>query len=140
MAEHDESCKCENVVVRCMDYRFHAQLPALLSAHFGVERFEYDSPGVGAGGSLSLIDERSRALVLEAVQRAVALHGVKRLIIVDHIDCGAWGGSERFDNPEEEQHFHAARLREAREIASDACPELEIVLFYQDREGVTRIT
>ena len=128
-------CKCENMVVRCMDYRFHAALPELLAEHFGVESFEHDSPG-GCGGSKALIDERPRKMILEALELAVSLHGVRRLVIVDHVDCGAYGGSERFDGAEEERVFHEERLREAREIAADAQPDAEVVLFYQDREGI----
>ena len=138
MQTDDETCKCESIVVRCMDYRFHAQLPELLAEHFGTERFEYDSPG-GTGGSKSLIDARSREFVLEALELALSLHGVRRLIIVDHVDCGTYGGSGEFDSPEAERRFHAERLREAAEIASKAQPGLEIVLLYQDWEGISSV-
>lgn len=122
-----------------MDFRFHSELPGLLAEHFGVERFEYDSPGGGCGGSKSLIDEPARSIVLQALDLAVSLHGVKRLVIVDHVDCGAWGGSERFDDADAERHFHAERLREAREIVAEAQPDLEIVLFYQDLDGISPV-
>jgi len=134
----NEICKCENLVIRCMDYRFHADLPALLAEHFGVECFSYDSPG-GCGGSKSLIDERPREMMLEALDLGVSLHGVKRLVIVDHVDCGAYGGSEQFDSPEAERLFHVKRLRKAGQIAAEAQPEVETVLFYQDHEGLCLI-
>lgn len=138
MQKQNDTCKCENLVIRCMDYRFHADLPARLAAHFGVECFAYDSPG-GCGGSKSLIDERPREMMLEALDLGVSLHGVKRLVIVDHVDCGAYGGSGQFDSPEVERQFHVERLREARQIAAEAQPEIEIVLFYQDHEGLSMI-
>jgi hypothetical protein len=138
MQNQNETCMCENMVVRCMDYRFHADLPALLAEQFGVECFSYDSPG-GCGGSKSLIDQRPREMMLEALDLGVSLHGVKRLVIVDHVDCGAYGGSEQFEGTEEERQFHVERLREAGEIAAEAQPEIEIVLFYQDYEGLSLI-
>ncbi len=121
-----------------MDYRFHAELPRLLAEHFGVECFAYDSPG-GCGGSKSLIDEETRGMMLEALDLGVSLHGVKRLVIVDHVDCGAYGGSSQFDSPDAERQFHVERLREARQIAAEAQPEIEIALFYQDHEGLCLI-
>jgi hypothetical protein len=121
-----------------MDFRFHAKLPVLLAEHFGVERFEYDSPG-GCGGSLSLIDGSSRYMMLRAVELGMSLHGVRRLIIVDHVDCGACGGSARFAHAGAERAFHEARLREARDIVRQHHPELEIVLFYQDHHGITLV-
>ncbi len=130
---------CDNMVVRCMDFRFHAELPRLLAEHFGVECFEYDSPGGGCGGSKSFIDPDCRKIVLDALDLGVSLHGVKRLVIVDHIDCGAYGGSARFDSEEGEREFHAKRLREAREIVREHHPQLETVLFIQDTEGITPV-
>lgn len=121
-----------------MDFRFHAELPRLLAAHFDVECFHYDSPG-GCGGSKSLIDEPARSMILETLELAVELHGVTRLIVVDHIDCGAWGGSEAFDDEDAERSFHVERLKEAREIVREQHPDLEIVLFYQDWEGISQV-
>ncbi len=131
-----ETGRCDNMVVRCMDFRFHGQLPALLAAHYGVERFDHDSPG-GCGGAMSLIDGFSRYVILHALGLAISLHGVRRLIIVDHVDCGACGGSERFSDLEAERLFHVQRLREAREIALQRHPDLEVALFFQDERGIS---
>jgi hypothetical protein len=121
-----------------MDYRFHAELPRLLAEHFGVDCFVYDSPG-GCGGSKSLIDEETRGMMLDALGLAVNLHGVRRLVIVDHVDCGAYGGSGQFDSPDAERQFHAERLREAREIVTDVQPQIEVVLLYQEHDGLAAI-
>lgn len=129
---------CDNIVIRCMDFRFHAKLPRLLADHFNVERFDHDSPG-GCGGSLSLLDEATRQQVLNALELAISLHGVKRLVIVDHVDCGAYGGSARFCDAEAERQFHAERLREAREIVCRSHPELAVVLLYQDFDGLSAV-
>jgi len=138
MAAHAESHYCDNVVIRCMDFRFHARLGELLAAHFGVERFDYDSPG-GCGGSKSIIDERPREAIFQALDVAVPLHRTRRVIIVDHVDCGAYGGSGKFGDARAEARFHAQRLREAREIVHRSYPQLEVVLFYQDRDGITLV-
>jgi len=78
-------------------------------------------------------------MILDALELAIGLHGVSRLIIVDHVDCGAYGGSKQFDSAEEERRFHGERLHEAREVVADAQPEIEIVLLYQDHDGLSPI-
>lgn len=129
---------CDNLVIRCMDFRFHARLAELLAQHFGVERFECDSLA-GCGGSKAIIDEQWRAVIFQALDLAVPLHRVRRVIIVDHVDCGAYGGSGKFGDRRDEAQFHAERLREAREIVHRSYPQLEVALFYQDRDGITPV-
>lgn len=129
---------CDNLVLRCMDFRFHTRLGELLAEHFGVERFDHDSLA-GCGGSKSIIDEQWRAVVFQALDLAVPLHRVRRVIVVDHVDCGAYGGSGKFGDSRAEAQFHAERLREAREIVQRNYPQLEVVLFYQDQDGITLV-
>ena len=60
---------CDNLVLRCMDFRFHAELPRLLAEHFGTERFEYDSPGAGGGGPAGSKAEATGAADGSAIRR-----------------------------------------------------------------------
>lgn len=125
---------CKNLVIRCMDFRFSPYTRELLTNAFADEGdiFEYDSPGVGGGGSKSIIDDSSRSVVVGALDIALSKHHVCRVVIVDHVDCGAYGGSQRFDSLEEEERFHRDQLLKARDILKEKYPEVEIVLFYQD--------
>jgi len=131
--------ECENLVIRCMDFRFHKQLPGLLSEIFEEEVLEYDSPGVGGGGSKAVIDANSREVLFGAIDIAVEKHKTKRIIVVDHIDCGAYGGSGEHENPEAEEKFHAEKLGQAKEILNNKYPELEIVTLYQDWDSIKSI-
>lgn len=124
--------KCKNLVIRCMDFRFHKQLLALLSEMFGEDDFEYDSPGAGGGASKAVIDEDSRKVLFNAINISVDKHKIKRIIIVDHIDCGAYGGSGEHENVEAEEKFHAEQLVKARKILEEKYPNLKIVTLYQD--------
>jgi len=128
----DRGHHCDTLLIRCMDFRFHRALEENLAKLIGQEACEFDSPGVGGGGSKSIIDGDSREVVLGALDIAIEKHGVKHIIIVDHIDCGAYGGSSRFADEVEEEKFHIEKLHEAGSILSRQYPKLELDLVYQD--------
>lgn len=125
---------CPNLLIRCMDFRFHRTLdellPELFSDEGGIK--DYDSPGVAGGGSKSIIDEASRPVVFSAIDIAIEKHHISRIIVVNHVDCGAYGGSSQFTSPDEEEKFHRGELKKAEEILTAKYPELEIIILYQD--------
>lgn len=127
----DRGHHCGTLLIRCMDFRFHLALEENIAKLIGQEACEFDSPGVGGGGSKSIIDTDSRKVVFGALDIAVEKHGIKRIVIADHVDCGAYGGSGVFEDEKAEEEFHVARLREASEIISQTYPNLERVLIYQ---------
>ncbi len=133
--------ECKNLVIRCMDFRFTPYIKGLLDQMYADEGgFEsYDSPGVGAGASKAIIDQGSRPVVFSSIDIAVQKHQAKRVVVIDHIDCGAYGGSSQFESPEKEEEFHIIKLKEAGEILKDKYPELEVVLLYQDWDMLTLI-
>jgi len=128
------------LVIRCMDFRFHEYLEANLEKLLGKRSQFFDSPGAGGGGSRSIIDETSRKVVFNAVDIGQEKHGIKRIVIADHIDCGAYGGSGKFSGEVEEEKFHKEQLRLAKEIMAKKYPSLEIVIIYQDWDKIKVIS
>lgn len=123
---------CDNLALMCIDFRMHRKVCDALT--YGGYR-DFDLLAL-PGGSQALIDEDSRPTVLAAIEKAIALHKTKRLIIANHVDCGAYGGSGRFADPNEETAMHEDALRQAAEIAKSRFPELEVVLVYAGRDRV----
>ena len=131
---------CPNVLVRCVDVRFHGSLERALSQAFIPMGGVTDFLSVGVpGASKAILDAASRPLVSAAIDIALRRHDANRLIIADHIDCAAYGGSDQHQSREDEERFHAQRLREALEIIKSAYPRLETVLLYQDWETIKEI-
>lgn len=119
---------CRNLVVICMDFRFRKELVELLEKA-GFPEFDLVSL---PGASKAIIDEAARKAVFGAIDIAVEKHHCQRVIIVDHVDCGAYGGSSRFSSEEEEKDFHRERLAEAKKIAEERYPKLEVAMLYAD--------
>lgn len=119
---------CENLVLMCIDFRFHKQISDLIS-YAGYRDFDIVAL---PGASKSLVDEQSRVTVLNAISRAKELHGINRVIIVDHVDCRAYGGSAAFADSRSEEEHHDHKLEQASAIVRENFPDLEVIQLYAD--------
>ena len=128
----DRSHECENLVLVCIDFRFHKEITDLLR-YAGYR--EFDLLGL-PGGSKAVTDEATRGVVFKALDIVIPAHKCKRVIVVDHIDCRAYGGSEAFTSPAEEEVAHAEDLRAASEIIREKYGSLEVITCYADWSGV----
>lgn len=124
----DTSNDCANLVLACVDFRFRKPLHELFS-HSILGEFDLMAM---PGASKAIIDESSRESVFRSIDIIIEIHGTRRIIIVDHIDCGAYGGSASFGSPDEEESFHVERLCEAVGIMSKKYPSIEVLPMYID--------
>ena len=118
--------ECENLVLTCFDFRFRKLVSDMLPSA-GFREFDLISL---PGASKALMDEDGRETVLRAVRLAIDLHKIKRVIIIDHEDCAACGGSGAFADSDEEEEFHADSLRRAAEILRKEFDGIAVVTFY----------
>ena len=118
--------ECENLVLMCVDFRFRKGISDLLP-YAGFREFDLlNLPGA----SQAVIKDDTRPFVLQTLRLVVDLHKVKRVIIVDHEDCAACGGSAAFADSSEEEAFHTNSLREAAGILRKELPEIDVTTFY----------
>jgi len=73
---------CEAVVVHCIDFRLQHFLNNWLTQRFGIQNYDRVS---WAGGV------REFAIVQGQIQTSARLHSVKKVILINHEDCGAYG-------------------------------------------------
>jgi len=125
-------------VLWCFDHRFDLAFRKFLK-RAGVI---HSDPIRVAGGAKCLASpdhETERLFVLEQLRKSVRLHDTKRVILMVHSDCGAYGGLlARFngDQAAEAEH-HEAELRKAAAALRTNLPEIaEIRAYFVDFEGV----
>jgi len=92
----------------------------------------YDFPKLpGAAKAINDCVNIDSDLAIQCVNVPCYLHHAKRIIIVNHQDCGAYGGSQKFNGDEAvEQKFHEEELKKAKAKLSVKYPDKEIVLVY----------
>jgi hypothetical protein len=131
-----ESYHCDAAVVWCYDHRFDLAFRKLLK-RIGVTHA--DAIRVAGGAKCLATPEREpeREFLLDQIRKSIRLHGTDRVLLMVHSDCGAYGGLAAFggDTKTEVTH-HAGELRRAAECLRQVLPQISVVCYYVDFEGV----
>ncbi len=126
-----------SIVLLCIDYRFWPHALPLLEEKYGA----FDLIEM-AGASKSLVDplkSEDEVTLLENIEISIKLHHPERLILTNHTDCGAYGGSKKFASHNEEISFHKEELSRAKKIAEEKFPQLKIEALIIDKDDLDEI-
>ena len=132
-----ERYQCDAAILWCFDNRFDLGFRKFLK-RIGVTNSD---PIKIAGGAKSLASpglETDREFVLDQIRTSMKLHGTKRVILMVHSDCGAYGGLAggfAGDKKAEAQH-HEQELDRAAANLVKAIPGLEVQGYFVDFEGI----
>jgi carbonic anhydrase len=132
-----ENYHCDAAILWCFDDRFELGFRKFLR-RIGVV---HSDPIKIAGGAMCMASperESDREFVLEQIRKSIRLHGTKRVILMVHSDCGAYGGLAggfHGDSLAEAVH-HEQELQRAAAYLSEAIPGIEIQGYFVDFEGI----
>lgn len=120
--------ECEAVVLTCIDFRFWKETMEFIENGLKIKSFDFPS----LPGSAKAVNESNGTdLAMQCVSVPCDLHHVRKIVIVNHEDCGAYGGSGKFSGDQEaEQKFHEEELKRAKEKILAKYPDKEIILIY----------
>ena len=110
---------CEALIVHCMDYRLQRYLNDWLDKNPGVGN--YDRIAI-AGGVLDIYP------ALKHIELAIRLHKIRKVILVNHEDCGAYGLAGTFER-------HKADLIEAERKIHALYMNLMVEKYYLKLNG-----
>lgn len=124
---------CEAVVLACIDFRFWKETMQFVEQFLGIEN--YDFPKL-PGSAKAINESQDGDISMMCVGVPCDLHGAEKIVVVNHSDCGAYGGSKKFGGDSEaEQKFHEQELKKARDVILEKYPENEVVLAYAKLSG-----
>lgn len=109
----------EAIIITCIDFRLQEVINNWISQNFAPKTF--DRMAI-AGGVKNL------GLILTQIEIAKKLHGIHRVILINHEDCGAYGQE---GTPEK----HAQDLQNAKEKILSQFPDLEVDTYYLKLDG-----
>lgn len=110
---------CEAIVITCIDFRFQKYINNWLSKNFKPGTFDR---GAFAGSAKSL------ETVLSQVDVAASLHHIKKAVIINHEDCGAYGEEGDFST-------HVNDLKKAKNEILKKHPDLDVQMYYLHLDG-----
>jgi carbonic anhydrase len=121
-----------DAVVSCIDYRFRP----LIAAWIKDELHDQADLIAVAGAGKTLLDAASQQYILGLLKIARDLHGVTTIHILNHLDCGAYGGSKLHATEETEKQFHADQCSLAEQIITQQFPDAVVKRYIVDFSGV----
>ncbi|MFO3797985.1 MAG: carbonic anhydrase [Anaerolineales bacterium] len=107
------------LVVHCIDFRLQKYLDPWLLERFGYDHFDRVSL---AGGVFDFY------AVLRQIEISDRLHHIKKVVLINHEDCGAYGQEDSYAR-------HKADLEEAKRKIEALFPHLDVETYYLHLDG-----
>jgi hypothetical protein len=127
------SHSAQAVALTCIDFRFRKAFQEFFEEQLNLYSIDHKAD---AGGVKMIVEEGPvRDWILKNFETAVKLHNVNRIILINHQDCGAYGGKEAFASTEEEIKFHEIQLRHAVSVVRSKFPDKQIEAYFASKEG-----
>lgn len=126
------------LLLSCMDYRLVDDTARYMDGRGLTDNYDHV---ILAGASLGALTDQKKAwgeAFWDHVAVARQLHGIKRLIVIDHRDCGAYRvflGQDLKGDKAKETEVHAEQLRKLAALVKERHPELEVELLLMALDG-----
>ena len=128
----------EAVLLSCMDFRLMDEIARYMDGRGLGDRYDHL---IIAGASLGALTDRYPAwgqTFWSHLKLSRELHHVKRLIVLDHRDCGAYKALLKSDlakDPAAETKIHGEHLRRFRSEVKKREPGLEVEMLLMSLDG-----
>lgn len=110
---------CDALVVTCIDFRFQDYINNWISKNIPTK--SYDRVALSGG-------VKNLETILGQLEISKKLHDIKKVILINHEDCGAYGESGTLEK-------HAENLKNAAKKIKETHPDLEVEAFYLHLDG-----
>lgn len=107
------------IVITCIDFRFQEYIDEWLKTNF--TKYLFDRVGL-AGGIFDFYT------VLKQIEISNRLHQIKKVVLINHEDCGAYGKEGNFKR-------HKQDLIDAERKIEAIFPHLDVATFYLTMKG-----
>ncbi len=135
--------KASTLLISCVDFRLRDETEKLMRINFGLLD-DYDEI-VMPGASLALVSQDHphwKQTVEDIVEVLKKLHHIKRVILLDHRDCGAYKliiGHDHAKNHESETKAHRQVLVQAKSSIESKFPQLKVYSLLLGLDGVVEV-
>ncbi len=110
---------CEAIIITCIDFRFQEFINNWILNNFPTKSFDR----VAFAGGVKSLD-----IIMGQIEIAHRLHHIKKVILINHEDCGAYGEAGTAEK-------HAEDLKNAAEKIKQQYPDLTVETYYLRLDG-----
>jgi hypothetical protein len=128
------------LVISCVDFRLQDETEYLLNNVLGLLD-DYDNISL-PGSALAMVNDKSFSWgkgIEDIILLLHKLHDIKRIILLDHRDCGAYKlalGHEHTKDPYTELEAHKKIMLQAKKIIQRKLPNIEVYCLLIGLDGV----
>ncbi|HET9721534.1 MAG TPA: carbonic anhydrase [Candidatus Saccharimonadales bacterium] len=121
----------DNLVITCIDHRFQRVIAKLLKDEHRVD-IEASDRIAYAGASKAVAD----GTLISNIQISYRLHNIKNIWLIDHTDCGGFGGLKAYEDDEQKEvQAHFDSFSQATEAIKNVLPQLKVNVFVVSLDG-----
>ena len=122
--------ECPLVVIKCVDFRFRKSDQEFVERCLGFDNFDLFA-WPGAAKDVLKNNGFKKSFIEYVISVSIGLHKVKKLLLLWHWDCGAYGGSKAFSSAEEEKAAYLKDIATVKDMLSKELPDdLEIITAF----------
>jgi carbonic anhydrase len=114
---------CSHALVRCIDFRLGHAVHDYI--HNSLCK---DADIISLAGAAKGIAQTQLGIIEEQIALSKRLHKIEEVVLMNHTDCGAYGGKAAFASKEEECAKHTEDLLTAKAKIQELHPELRVRL------------
>lgn len=113
------------LVICCKDYRYIQPIQRFVRQQLGIRWYDLKAT---AGGVRAMLDSPRvvRRWILGDIELVYRLHQVRRVIVVHHEDCAAYGGSAALGDLARQRRFHRTQFQRAARVLRRQFPNLSV--------------
>jgi carbonic anhydrase len=126
---------CQNLLVRCMDFRLEPAISKWLRDNSMVGDVDVISVAGACKEFANVAADCVPAFLYSQVELSYRKHGVRRVILTQHEDCGAYGTQTAFESPAAEKSKLTSDMKRTKEILRTKYPDLQVSMFWLKRAG-----
>ena len=125
--------ECPLAVIKCVDFRFRRTDQEFVERGLGFEDFDLFA-WPGAAKDVLKDNGFKKSFIEYVVSVSRGLHGIKKLLLLWHWDCGGYGGSKNFPSADEEENTYLRDMHRVKDMLAKELPDdLEIIMAYSKR-------
>jgi carbonic anhydrase len=125
---------CNALVIHCMDFRFGSAIKGHLEDQALLDDCDIVSLAGAAKNIAAPSSDADLATAMKQVELSKKLHDIKTVVLMNHTDCGAYGGRKAFADRDVERAQHTADMEKAGEAIRAKYPDLQIRIVLADIE------
>jgi carbonic anhydrase len=125
-------------VLCCFDERIRTAVQKFLKKQ-GITRPDMILVAGGAKTLASPASDFERDFIVGQIGLSIKLHGTRRVLLMTHSDCGAYGGLAKFEaDTKREAEYHEREMARAAALVRRAFPEVAVECYFVSFDGIWR--